>query len=545
MLLEKATSLFNRLINSSWFLVALFVALFLLTRLPYLGQDSINPDAVNWHYRSEQFIDGLKAHQWERTYQYYHPGVTLMWIMGVAIEIVRQIEPSLRVYNQENFILMHTVAKYAVVFAQLMLSLGLIWLFKKLFDLKKAVLLVGFFSLEPFFIGNSRLLHMDVLLSLFLLISLVLAYISAFPNEKFSRWYVFASGVFLAFSFLTKSISIGGLPFILAFLVFCYFNQPKELLRQIFFFLMGFFLAVFVFFPATWVAPIDTITKIFTEAERIGIRKGHEQIYFGQETIDPGLTFYPVLIFLKTSPILFIGLLLFTRIILRHLGVFALTAEKSRDLPRIILSRFNSLLPIKGKNPMALRIILTIFYLGYMATMTISSKKIDRYLIPIFPLLCLFSFIGYEKTIPQKYQKPFLILSTMALLSLNFAFHPYQFTYFTPLVGSPENAHYIVAQKPFGIGIPNLKNQILSKYGTYEESTESPKLGFYDTKPMSRIYKSSHIFDIREFGPSNYDIVVLGPNEKVPDELNDQFDLDFTMKINGLNYWRVYVKNRL
>jgi len=165
----KLTGFLNRLFDSPLFLTGLFVALFLLTRLPYLGQDSINPDAVNWHYRSEQFIDGLKAHQWERTYQYYHPGVTLMWIMGVAIEIVRQIDPSLRVYNQENFLFMHTVAKYAVVLVQLVLSLGLIWLSKKIFDFKKAVLLVGFFSLEPFFIGNSRLLHMDVLLTLFLL----------------------------------------------------------------------------------------------------------------------------------------------------------------------------------------------------------------------------------------------------------------------------------------------------------------------------------------------------------------------------------------
>jgi len=179
--------------------------------------------------------------------------------------------------------------------------------------------------------------------------------------------------------------------------------------------------------------------------------------------------------------------------------------------------------------------------------MAISSKKIDRYLIPVFPLLCLFSLIGYEKALPPKFHKPFVIISVATLLTLNFAYHPYQFTYATPLVGKPENAHYIVAQKPFGIGIPELKNQIFAKYASNEKYKygEFPKLGFYDTKPMSRIYKSSHIFDIREFGPSNYDIVVLGPNEEMPSEISPQFDLDFTMKINGLDYWRIYVKKNL
>src|SRR4030042_6151141 len=95
--------------------IVCFSIAFLATRLPFLGYDEINPDAVNWHLRSEQFVAGLKSGDFLKTYQHYPPGVTLMWVVGVPIEIARQINPSYRVYNQDNFLPLHQVAKYSLV----------------------------------------------------------------------------------------------------------------------------------------------------------------------------------------------------------------------------------------------------------------------------------------------------------------------------------------------------------------------------------------------------------------------------------------------
>jgi hypothetical protein len=53
-----------------YILLGLFVVSFALTRLPALGIDVINPDGVNWHYRSEQFVVGLKTGALEKTYQH-------------------------------------------------------------------------------------------------------------------------------------------------------------------------------------------------------------------------------------------------------------------------------------------------------------------------------------------------------------------------------------------------------------------------------------------------------------------------------------------
>jgi len=47
-----------------------FCALFLATRLPFLGYDEINPDAVNCDIRSEQLNVGLKSGDFLKTYQH-------------------------------------------------------------------------------------------------------------------------------------------------------------------------------------------------------------------------------------------------------------------------------------------------------------------------------------------------------------------------------------------------------------------------------------------------------------------------------------------
>src|SRR3989339_2130799 len=179
-----------------------FTVVFFLTRFLFLGADEINPDGVNWHYRSQQFIVGLKLRDFERTYQHYHPGVTLMWISGVPIEIYKQIT-GITTYDQHNFLAFNTVAKVSVVFAQLILTFILLYYLTRVFGFKIAYFSVFLFSLEPFFIGNSRLYHMDILLALFVLIGLLISWLNL---RNFSYKGTILTGVFLSLSFLTKSI---------------------------------------------------------------------------------------------------------------------------------------------------------------------------------------------------------------------------------------------------------------------------------------------------------------------------------------------------
>jgi hypothetical protein len=89
------------------------------------------------------------------------------------------------------------------------------------------------------------------------------------------------------------------------------------------------------------------------------------------------------------------------------------------------------------------------------------------------------------------------------------------------------------------VGIPELKEAILERYGNY------PGLGFIDKKPMAAIYKGSEVFDIRVDGTKNYEVLVIGVNEEIPEKVaksGSNFVHDHSIYINGLEYWKLYVK---
>ncbi|MDO8261005.1 MAG: hypothetical protein Q7T50_05940 [Candidatus Magasanikbacteria bacterium] len=347
-------------------LVVLYVFLFLLTRLPLLNYDTVNPDAVNWHTRSEQFVVGLKAGDWLKTYQHYHPGVTLMWIMGPVVEILKHTSSDLKIYTSANYLFFDFASKISLVVVQLVLSLVLLFVLSKILSFKKALLVVSLFTFEPFFVGNSRLLHLDVLMTLFLFNGLAYAF---WAGKEFKWWKAALSGAFLALAFLTKSVAIGGLVFVLLYVICKRF--PKSLVI-----ILGtFVLTTFALFPALWVRPAYVLTEIFSEGERVGIRKGHEQIVFGDYTTNAGFEFYPLVLLLKVSPVTIIGVLLFV--------FFAIRSFSGKNFKR--------------PKEISFELFLAIFSLGYLLVMSFPTKKIDRYIIPMFPFLALMAVDGYER----------------------------------------------------------------------------------------------------------------------------------------------------
>src|SRR3989344_5139426 len=148
-------------------ILALFilVLLFFVTHIPRLGTDEMNPDALNWHARSEQYIDAIKSKDFIRTYQSYHPGVTLMLITGSPVELMKRISGE-RIYDRYNYEVFHFIAKYTLNIVLLMLTVLAVFFLSKIVGFKVAYLVGLLLTLDTFFLGNARLLHMDVLLSL-------------------------------------------------------------------------------------------------------------------------------------------------------------------------------------------------------------------------------------------------------------------------------------------------------------------------------------------------------------------------------------------
>lgn len=500
-----------KLTNKKFLLVLLFIFVFLLTRLPNLWNDTINPDGVSWHKRSELFVVALKSGNFINTYQHYHPGVTLMWIMGPVVEIAKHVTGQ-EIYNNNSFQLFDYISKFSLVVVQLILSLLLLFVFSKIMGFMKAIAFIMLLSLEPFFVGNSRLVHLDVLLTLFLLLGLGFNYLS-FQDKKYN--YSVLAGIFYALSFLTKSIGLGGLVFGIFYGIYLIVlkKEFKVILKMILLQIFTFVVTTFILFPALWVKPFFVLNDMFTEGSKVALVDGHKQIVLGEETDNAGTGYYPLVLLMKVSPFTIFGILLFVLYLIQN---------------------------IKNTKPSSFLLFLFTFSVGYFLVMLFPSKKIDRYMLPLFPFLSLIAIYGFEKFYPKYKYIIALLFLIFVVLPLVVIF-PYYFTYTSPVLGSPKNANSLIGQKPFGIGMYSLKDLIINKYKV------PVNIGMLDTKPLSSIYPNSKVYDMRVTGPRSYDVYVLGINEVLPDKVTDsplKFRLVDSIYINGLEYWRIYEKNR-
>ncbi|MBN1162294.1 glycosyltransferase family 39 protein [Patescibacteria group bacterium] len=502
--------------------LVIFSVVFAVTRLAGIKTDVINPDAVNWHFRSQQFIVGLKQLEFEKTYQHYHPGVTLMWITGVPIELLKQIT-GIQHYNNTNFIYFHFIAKFSLILFQLVLSLVLIYFLSRATDFQRAFLVMSLLSLEPFFLGNSRLYHMDILFTLVSFLGIILLYLSVHRN---SFLYSVATGFVFSLSFLTRSIGVGLVLYTLGYFFIMYVSKSADFsLKKLLVILSAFVVSSFILFPALWVRPVHYISEIFSEGQRIGVRKGHSQLFFGKQTDDAGVLFYPLVLVMKMSPVMLFGIICCLISSCRKFNIYNLSFK------------------FIGKN--SFLFVITSFYFGYFAIMSVLSKKIDRYMLFMFPLLGYCAVVGLERFYSYIHKrfgislKVYYVFFMTFFAATLFSFYPYYFTYTSPVFLNAKTANSVIGQKPFGVGIFELKDFVNENY------KDGVNLGFIDTKPMKAVYANSGVFDIRVNDPGDYDLIILGINEEFPDKVlksSQRFELSSVITINGLEYWRIYDK---
>lgn len=493
------------------------IALFFVTHIPRLGTDEINPDAINWHSRSEQYIDAIKSRDFNRTYQHYHPGVTLMFLTGVPVEILKRLSNPTVGYNRYSYEVFHFVSKYLINVCLLVLIVLLIFYLSKVFSFRVSYLTGIFLTIEPFFLGNSRLLHMDALLSLLLINALVCFYL--WYKEKSCKWILLA-GIFLGLSFWTKNISILAILYCMGMSVLLFIFRKldkKQVFTSFITIILCFFAVGYAILPALWVNPQRVFTKIYNGSRTV-VTYGHQETFLGTESLNPGPYFYFVVLGYKLSPIVLITFV-------ASLVFIVWSVKKNYK------NLFNS------EN--SVHYYLLLFALGYFLALELSNKKIDRYLLPLYPIILIFVSYYLVKlfdVIKNIFIKIGLvcIFVTVSIVPV-VGYFPYYFIYNSPIFGGPAMAEKVIGQKSFGVGVFEVRDFILKNYGYV-------RVGFVDRKPISVIYPNSMVFDVRAYGPSKYDILVLDSDEKLPNKAKDIFVYDKTIKIQGLNFWNFYVK---
>ncbi|HPD73712.1 MAG TPA: glycosyltransferase family 39 protein [bacterium] len=448
--MKKNRGIKNNLISKiiPGLLPVLVFLFFVLVHLPDLGHDNFNTDVWKWKSRSYNFGSAILGNNLEQSLQTYHPGVVLMWLGGAGAKITNYLaesqgrsviaDDSVDIIFQIDF-----AQKILVVLVTALTISSVFHIFKKIFGLKYAVISIFLLTLEPFYLGLTRVFHLEGLVSTFMLASIVWLYYFFLDSKKIKRLIV--SALFASLSILTKTSALFlVLYFGLVTLIFVYrdgkYNFKKTEIGKFLKENIGNFLAkfgkvffiwigvlIFVFFalwPAMWVAPGKVIQSLYAGINDIGVEGDHFQFYFGKLVENPGPSFYFVVLALKSSIYLlvgFIGALIIRKKLPENLGKF-----------------------------MDYLLIFTFFY---FIQLTIPTKKLDRYILPALVVISLISSMFYvwvfEKiSIKKVWQKAVcVILFFIPAIYTNMYVHPDYFSYFNPMFGGLKTGVKVIEPK--------------------------------------------------------------------------------------------------
>ena len=402
----------------------------------------VTPDEGAWSGRSEHFLTALRAGDNARTFQTEHPGVTTMWA-GVAARLWRSVFPGEGEEGWTEGDPNITAGRAFAVLANtlvLLLAFGFGW---RLFGLLPALLGFLLIALNPFHVAHSRILHLDGMLSSFLLLAL-LALLSFLRHRQ--PLDLIISGVAAGLSWLTKSPSFFLIPFVLLLGLLDLVRNLHErdgrplavlVWQSVWPLIVWGFAGMSTFtllWPAMWADPLGTVSRVLAPA--LGHAQGghgdpvfFEGRIFADGRIDASVwQFYPVSYLWRSTPVVLLGLLAAGVALVFRRGPLA-----RPDVRRAVLG-------------------LVLFALLYGLLMNLGAKKFDRYLLPVFAPLVLVAALGWIsavgwiansiRSVPARRTLIPLLLAIIVLVQAAFSLptFPYYLSYYNPFLGGGRKA---------------------------------------------------------------------------------------------------------
>jgi hypothetical protein len=490
----------------SLFLVAL------VPRVINLGA-FVTPDERRWLSRSADLFRAISTGDLSLAYHSGNPaGIVTKWLgmAGIAIRYLAHklgwpahLDPNLAASQDigsfmeaiqeqpQNILDVLPVARLPVAVLTAVMVVLIYVLLRQLWG-ERIALIGGFLiALDPFLLAHSRVLHQDALVAGFIILSVLCLTVSL--QEDVSWPLLVGSGALAGLAALTKptgfflTIWTGGW---IILWVIRRSLPSRKLGRAIA--LMSVWLAAlgivyFALWPAMWSEPAPTFANMLTRSTELAAG-GHDQFFFGKTTSDPGSRFYTVVLLLRNSPVVWVGL--------AALAWFAIRGQATST---------------RGG-----RVWPAVFIVLFMTFVTFSAKKSDRYLLPVFPMLDILAAMGLvelldrlrawdrRRTLAGSPPKISALVAGLVLIVIVQAglilWHaPYYLTYYNPLVGGPWTAPHVLLVG-WGEG--------LDRAGRYLDEKENA-----DSLAVASFYR-------REFSP-----YFRGEIRKVADSTPDDFDL--------------------
>lgn len=426
----------------------------------------INSDEGLWMYRGTFFARRLMDGELAETYLRHHPGVTNMWLIGSSMFLnclwhnwhpqfwgIDQPASVRACLNQLNFpIGMWILPRIFQAGVTAGCMVAIYDLVRRLLGRPVALVAIGLLMLEPFFLAYQRYLTTDAMQADFGAVGLLamLVYLrqplgdaharQATPQatsqtapqigfrSKRPRKWLLLSGAMMGLSILSKIPSIFFIPAVVTWLVMIEVGRSESFARRGWLrqgsdfglWLLAIGATAFLIWPALWVAPVDTVTQLIA-----GLRDESQRgafFYLGQTTDAIGLSFYPLALLYRLTPVLLVGLAIW---------IFTAIKDGVRRPSHAL-----TLLPL----------LLASSVIWVLGLLSLSDSKIDRYINLVIPLLAVLAAIGWMRlgsalaiVIRQRQPQRILAAGMVGLLIIQSAvvvsYQPYYLTYFNPIAG--------------------------------------------------------------------------------------------------------------
>lgn len=522
----------------------LFV-LALVPRILLIGS-FVTIDEWKWFNRSENFLLALQTGDYANTNQTGHPGVTTMW-MGTVGVVLHHTFADLGLETHVGDTRYRTLLRLPVGVMTSLCIVGGYLVLLRLFDKRIALLATVLWALDPFVVAHSQLLHLDALLTSFMVLSLLAAWAALggryAANDMHAMgvdWrMLIVSAIAGGLAFLTKSPSALLVPMI-GLLVVAYL-LPHTSFRQLTwvpFKHIALVLIVWasiaggvwvVFWPLAWVDLPATFLSILGEVtHNAAIPHGMGNFFMGHPVDNPGIWYYPVALLFRLTPWVLIGIIVAT------IGAG--------------YSWYMRLHKQKMQHPYATVSLLLLFVLFFVVAMSMFPKKFDRYMLPVFPLLAIVAAIGWgevSKLVEHRIAKgkPMVmwVLGVFASITIVW-YHPYELAYYNPLAGGgPVAVRSIVVG--WGEGLEQAGAYIMSQP---DVNCEHTVLSWYDQLMDYYVCNEVLSFFDSVSEPHNMDYVVFYVNQVQrgvkPDNLPSWVETIpvYTVRIHGIDYAYVY-----
>ncbi len=410
----------------------------------------VTPDEPAWVYRSILFADAIVARDWAAVPSTGHPGVTTMWLGSAGVAVRHLIAPAqsrphlnwirrMAWLGPENAEAIRHLAFYlpfgrAAVALTSVLGLAVVYhLCVRLFDRRIGLLVLGLLAFDAFLIGHSGLLHTDALLATFSAICVFALLAATRPGERGWLWALLG-GAAGGLAVGTKTLAVILPAFAVTVLCSAWlarrisFSRALGLASLWALACAGVFIALY---PAMWSAPLATLRDLLAAPLYQSTTALTPTFFAGEYALEHGPGFYAVALPYRLSPIVLVGLIM---------GVVAFWQRKSLRLEMAWL---------------------WLFVLGYVLMLAVSTKKFDRYLLPVLPPLTVIAALALagaggersrSKETPaaghRRGRTGAALLPLLALIVLQLAmllpFVTNPLMYFSPLLGGPWAARHLL-----------------------------------------------------------------------------------------------------